>query len=115
MRQLASAARRTRKFWADSTSASPAGLFGVPALRSARDWETVALDCVQRCESAAEEIRATKSSPSESVLQLFDNLSNDICTVLDTCVLIFRNMLPQYLPPIGLPVTGGVTLEECIF
>lgn len=62
---------------------SQPGQFGVPGLHTPTDWSWISSQCVAQCEAAAERIRQTVSSPSIATLQLFDDLSNDICCVLD--------------------------------
>lgn len=65
-------------------AAKDAGLFGLPGLHTASDWALIASDCLSQAEQTAKAIRATASSPTSRTLQLFDDLSNILCTVLDT-------------------------------
>lgn len=99
MKRFLSTVRRGRTFWGSSASASEPGQFGLQGLHSARDWEGIATRCVERCEKLVEAIRATTDKPTVKVLDLFDNLSNDICIVLDTYVVdVAEEDIVSYCP-----------------
>lgn len=93
MKRLLPAVRRGRTFWRASGSRTEPGQFGLHGLHAARDWDGIASSCVERCEKLADAIRATAAKPTVHVLDLFDTLSNDICTVLDTYVVVSHQLL----------------------
>lgn len=69
------------------------GCFGLPGLHDAEDWQRIADFCVQDCVALAESIRS-QPTPSTLTLQLFDDLSDKLCQVLDVAELC-RNVHPQ--------------------
>lgn len=115
MNRLRSAVCHGRRFWTSASSIAQPGQFGLPGLHSARDWERIALQCVKCCENAAEKIRATSNDPTIEVLQLFDDLSNDICTVLDTCVASCTNVPACYISFLLLRGTAIVLPAKELF
>jgi mitochondrial intermediate peptidase len=94
MHRLAPTALRTGRLWTASSSPSHPGQFALPGLHAPSDWSRIATQCLQRCEVAADAIRGRRASPSAETLQLFDDLSDDICTVLDAAELC-RNVHPN--------------------
>lgn len=70
------------------------GCFGMPGLHQPEDWDSIAKSCVNDCISLADAIRSEGTSPSVSVLQKFDDLSDRLCGVLDTAELC-RNVHPE--------------------
>jgi hypothetical protein len=80
-----SGGRPVRYAWGGTAEPRP-GVFGLPNLHAPEDWKHIASACAERCAKSADAIRATRSSPSPHTLQLFDDLSNDICMVLDVYV-----------------------------
>jgi hypothetical protein len=81
--------RLVRYAWRGAAEPRP-GVFGLPNLHAPEDWKHIASACAERCAKTADAIRATRSSPSSHTLQLFDDLSNDICMVLDVYVHLKR-------------------------
>ncbi|EME32713.1 mitochondrial intermediate peptidase [Galdieria sulphuraria] len=61
------------------------GIFGLERLHRASDWQSITLETIQNCERIATTIRSSK--PSTYTLQLFDDLSNELCRVLDVMEL----------------------------
>lgn len=70
------------------------GVFALPGLHSAADWQQVAIDCTRVCERLAKEIRNYESNRDVNLLRKFDELSNSLCIVLDTAELC-RNVHPD--------------------
>lgn len=70
------------------------GQFGLKGLHQPSDWERIAKVCMQDCLDLAEQIRLHKPSRDASVLQLFDDLSDRLCSVLDVAELC-RNVHPN--------------------
>jgi hypothetical protein len=91
----AAAVRRIRQSWSSALQARP-GVFGQPGLHSPSDWSRIAAAHLTRCETTADAIRASSSTPSVRTLQLFDDLSNEICSVLDVWVLRKHVVVPSF-------------------
>lgn len=70
------------------------GQFGLKGLHQPSDWQRIATVCVQDCLKLAEDIRLHKLRRDASVLQLFDDLSDRLCSVLDVAELC-RNVHPN--------------------
>lgn len=70
------------------------GQFGLPGLHEPSDWPCVAAACVTDCLKLAGQIRSHPRSRSPSVLHIFDNLSDRLCSVLDVAELC-RNVHPD--------------------
>lgn len=70
------------------------GQFGLKGLHQPSDWQRIATVCVQDCLKLAEQIRLHKLRRDASVLQLFDDLSDRLCSVLDVAELC-RNVHPS--------------------
>ncbi len=77
----------------DGTADEP-GLFGLPGLHESSDWKSVAEKCAKKCEKLADDIRAHNGPRDPSLLYKFDELSNELCIVLDTAELC-RNVHPD--------------------
>ncbi|GJQ10658.1 hypothetical protein GpartN1_g2449.t1 [Galdieria partita] len=67
------------------STATGKGIFGLEHLHRASDWQPITLETIQKCERIAATIRSAK--PSSYTLQLFDDLSNELCKVLDVMEL----------------------------
>ena len=91
-------AHRNRRLLQQTRDSRP-GVFGLPQLHAPEDWAHIASACAQRCEDAADAIRAARNKPSPATLLLFDDLSNEICTVLDAYVCVPLGVYQK--PPFG--------------
>lgn len=69
------------------------GCFGLPGLHRAEDWQNIANACVRDCVALADSIRS-QSAPSTRTIQIFDDLSDKLCKVLDAAELC-RNVHPR--------------------
>ena len=63
------------------------GCFGLNGLHHPADWDRIANKCVSTCERLAEEIRTQDGSHGAVLLRKFDELSNELCIVLDAAQL----------------------------
>lgn len=81
-----------RRHYRELRSVSP-GCFGLPGLHRADDWPKIADSCISDCASLVESIRA-QTEPTPFSLQLFDDLSDRLCRVMDVAELC-RNVHPQ--------------------
>lgn len=70
------------------------GQFGLKGLHQPTDWQRIANSCVEDCLHYADRIRTHPFQPNASVLQLFDDLSDRLCSVLDVAELC-RNVHPD--------------------
>lgn len=70
------------------------GCFGVTGLHKPNDWDVLAKQCIEDCLLLRESIRSETSSPTPTVLQHFDDLSDRLCRVLDVAELC-RNVHPN--------------------
>lgn len=71
------------------------GQFGLPGLHAPSDWPHVASSCVSDCLTLADQIRSHPRTRSPSVLYMFDDLSDRLCSVLDVAELC-RNVHPDH-------------------
>lgn len=68
--------------------------FGLPGLYEPDDWRKITASCIDDCVVMANSLRRMRSSPSVSILQKFDDLSDRLCRVLDVAELC-RNVHPD--------------------
>ncbi|KAI5066889.1 hypothetical protein GOP47_0017417 [Adiantum capillus-veneris] len=66
-------------------SASATGLYGYDVLKSASGFQAFAQDAIEKSEDLIERIRQTQ--PSMETISLFDELSDTVCTVVDSAEL----------------------------
>lgn len=74
--------------------ANEPGVFGLTGLHRASDWRSIAKTCSSKCESLAKDIKRQTTPRDARLLYQFDELSNELCVVLDTAELC-RNVHPD--------------------
>lgn len=70
------------------------GQFTLKGLHRPNDWKPIAASCIQKCLSLADQVRSHTPRRDASLLQLFDDLSDELCSVLDVAELC-RNVHPD--------------------
>lgn len=94
IRQVANFSSGPNRVQKKALGRSTPGCFGLNGLHKACDWEHISKNCVTDCLKLAGRIREENKNPSIEVLQLFDDLSDRLCNILDVAQLC-RNVHPD--------------------
>ena len=63
------------------------GCFGLNGLHHPSDWDRLTTKCITKCQRLADEIRTENDPRDIPILRKFDELSNELCIVLDAAQL----------------------------